>query len=75
MRSDDQGEVDPRGLQEEQPSRTARALDVRVSPKRAVSVYGLGRFPVTLYKAQWQKLLADAERLQLFIVEHSDELL
>lgn len=43
------------------------ALSFRVSQKGAVSVYGLGRFPVTLYQEQWEKLLAAAEELQAFI--------
>jgi len=42
-------------------------LSIRVSEKGAVSVYGLGRFPVTLYKEQWGKLLAAAEQIQAFI--------
>ena len=39
----------------------------RVSEKGAVSVYGLGRFPVTLYQEQWDKLLARADELREFI--------
>ena len=49
-------------------------LFMRVSEKGAVSVYGLGRFPVTLYKEQWQKLLASAEQLKSFI-QDNDHLL
>jgi hypothetical protein len=49
-------------------------LFMRVSEKGAVSVYGLGRFPVTLYKEQWQKLLASAEHIKSFI-EENDHLL
>ena len=43
------------------------ALNFRVSEKGAVSVYGLGRFPVTLYQEQWDKLLAEADQLRAFI--------
>ena len=43
------------------------AISIRVSEKGGVSVYGLGRFPVTLYKEQWEKLLAAAEQIQAFI--------
>lgn len=50
-------------------------LKLRVSPKGALSVYGLWKFPVTLYKGQWQRLLADAERLLMFIADHNEELL
>ena len=42
-------------------------ISVKVSEKGAVSVYGLGRFPVTLYKEQWEKLLSAAEQIKAFI--------
>jgi len=42
-------------------------ISFKVSTKGAVSVYGLGRFPVTLYKGQWEALLNNAESLELFI--------
>jgi hypothetical protein len=42
-------------------------LSFRVSEKGAVSVYGLGRFPVTLYQEQWDKLLAQIDELRGFI--------
>jgi hypothetical protein len=45
-------------------------LSIRVSEKGGVSVYGLGRFPVTLYKEQWAKLLASAEQIATFIKEN-----
>jgi len=45
-------------------------LSVRVSEKGAVSVYGLGRFPVTLYKEQWEKLLAAADQIKTFVKEN-----
>ena len=44
-------------------------ISVRVSEKGGVSVYGLGRFPVTLYKEQWEKLLAATEQIKIFIQE------
>jgi hypothetical protein len=44
-----------------------KALKFKVSPKGAVSAYGLQRFPVTLYKGQWEQLLAQAEALKSFI--------
>ncbi len=40
---------------------------MKVSEKGALSVYGLGRFPVTLYKEQWVKLLAMAEEIKVFL--------
>ena len=42
-------------------------LSLKVSEKGAVSLYGLGRFPVTLYASQWERLLATAPQLQEFI--------
>jgi hypothetical protein len=45
----------------------AGALSFRVSEKGAVSVYGLGRFPVTLYQEQWDKLLGHVDELRRFI--------
>ncbi len=45
----------------------ARGLSLKVSEKGAVSVYGLGRFPVTLYKEQWHKLLEMANEIKSFI--------
>ena len=51
-----------------------RSASLKVSEKGGVSVYGLGRFPVTLYKEQWAKLLAMADEIQAFIKEHEDEL-
>ena len=46
---------------------TSGALAFRVSEKGAVSVYGLGRFPVTLYQEQWDKLIAHVTDLKRFI--------
>ena len=42
-------------------------LAMKVSEKGALSVYGMGRFPVTLYKEQWLKLLALSEEIKAFI--------
>ncbi len=44
-----------------------RGTSIRVSEKGGVSVYGLGRFPVTLYKEQWLKLLDMADDIRTFI--------
>jgi hypothetical protein len=43
---------------------------LKVSEKGGVSVYGLGRFPVTLYKEQWSKLLDMAEEIRQFIKDN-----
>jgi hypothetical protein len=50
------------------------AVSMKVSEKGAVSVYGLGRFPVTLYQEQWQKLLALADDIKTFIEENRSKL-
>ena len=55
-------------------SRGAKGVSLKVSEKGGVSVYGLGRFPVTLYKEQWAKLLDMAEDIRTFIHEHDAEL-
>ena len=48
-------------------SQRGRSVSLKVSEKGGVSVYGLGRFPVTLYKEQWSKLLAMADEIRTFI--------
>lgn len=55
-------------------SRSSAPPTLRVSAKGAVSLYGLGRFPVTLYKEQWLKLLDQADDIRKFIDAHSAEL-
>lgn len=47
--------------------KVAKALSFKVSEKGAVSVYGMGRFPVTLYGEQWERLFAHGNELQAFI--------
>jgi hypothetical protein len=54
--------------------RTTRGVSLKVSEKGGVSVYGLGRFPITLYKEQWTKLLEMADQIRDFITEHNSEL-
>jgi hypothetical protein len=49
-------------------------LAMKVSEKGALSVYGMGRFPVTLYKEQWLRLLAAAEDIKAFIEANQDNL-
>ena len=55
-------------------ARTTRGVSMKVSEKGGVSVYGLGRFPVTLYKEQWAKLLDLADDIRAFLKEHDAEL-
>ena len=55
-------------------ARSRRGVTLKVSEKGGVSVYGLGRFPVTLYKEQWTKLLDLAEDIRSFIRENDAQL-
>jgi hypothetical protein len=49
-------------------------ISMKVSEKGGLSVYGLGRFPVTLYREQWDKLLGVADQIRGFIQAHDSEL-
>ena len=55
-------------------SQRGRSVGLKVSEKGGVSVYGLGRFPVTLYKEQWLKLLGMADEIKAFIQENESRL-
>ena len=55
-------------------ARTSKGISLKVSEKGAVSVYGMGRFPVTLYKEQWIKLLDMSDDLRRFIAENDSKL-
>jgi hypothetical protein len=55
-------------------AQAARGVSIKVSEKGGVSVYGLGRFPVTLYKEQWIKLLDMADQIRAFLAAHDAEL-
>jgi hypothetical protein len=54
--------------------RQSRAVSLKVSEKGGLSVYGLGRFPVTLYKEQWTKLLDMADDIRAFLKENDARL-
>jgi len=54
--------------------RGSRGVSMKVSEKGGVSIYGLGRFPVTLYKEQWEKLLDMADDIRAFIRENEGKL-
>ncbi len=53
---------------------SSRGLSLKVSEKGALSVYGMGRFPVTLYKEQWLKLLEISEDILAFIKANESKL-
>ncbi len=60
-------EAENRALREQIEQRKTGQLRLKVSEKGALSVYGLGRFPVTLYKEQWSRLLDYADEIRSFI--------
>ncbi len=75
--SDDNVQAELERLREENArltGRPARGLTLKVSEKGALSVYGLGRFPVTLYKEQWQKLLEVADEIRAFLRDNDAQL-
>jgi hypothetical protein len=53
---------------------SAPSVRMKVSEKGALSVYGMGRFPVTLYKEQWLKLLDMADDIRAFIAANETQL-
>lgn len=61
-------------LEKQGGSRQKGTLEFRVGEKGGVSVYGLGRFPVTLYYEQWIRLLDSAEGLREFLEENKSRL-
>ncbi len=66
-----QAEIERLRAENERIKRAAsRGISLKVSEKGGVSVYGLGRFPVTLYKEQWQKLLDMTDDIRAFIREN-----
>jgi hypothetical protein len=75
MSDDQQAEIERLRAENERLKRTRNAkLAMKVSEKGALSVYGMGRFPVTLYKEQWLRLLAMAEEIKAFIEANNDNL-
>ena len=53
---------------------SSKGLTMRVSAKGALSIYGLGRFPVTLYKEQWNRLIDMSDEIRAFIKANDTEL-
>ena len=51
-----------------------KGISFKVSEKGGVSVYGLGRFPVTLYQEQWLRLFTEVDNLKTFIEENKSKL-
>ena len=67
-------EAENKVLREQVEQRRPGQLRLKVSEKGGVSVYGLGRFPVTLYKEQWIRLLEHTDEIKSFLKEN-DQLL
>jgi ABC-type Fe3+-hydroxamate transport system substrate-binding protein len=67
-------EAENKALREQVEQRRPGQLRLKVSEKGGVSVYGLGRFPVTLYKEQWIRLLEHMDEIKSFLKDN-DQLL
>jgi hypothetical protein len=67
-------EAENRALREQVEERKPGQLRLKVSEKGGLSVYGLGRFPVTLYKEQWVRLLDHTDEIKSFLKDN-DQLL
>ena len=61
-------------LEKQQGQRRTGSLEFRFGEKGGVSVYGLGRFPVTLYYEQWIRLLDTGDKLREFLEENKSKL-
>lgn len=67
-------EAENRALREQAEDRKPGQLRLKVSEKGGLSVYGLGRFPVTLYKEQWTRLLDNVDEIKKFLQENDHQL-
>ncbi|MGE5220152.1 MAG: hypothetical protein ACM3SP_24385 [Chloroflexota bacterium] len=67
-------EAENRALREQVAQRKPGELRLKISEKGGLSVYGLGRFPVTLYKEQWKRLLDRADEIKKFLEENDHNL-
>ena len=69
-----QAELERLRAENESLKRPRGQMAMKVSEKGALSVYGLGRFPVTLYREQWEKLLGMSDEIRRFIQENDQQL-
>ena len=69
-----QAELERLRAENEKLKRPRGQMSLKVSEKGALSVYGLGRFPVTLYREQWEKLLGMADEIREFIRDNDSAL-
>jgi hypothetical protein len=75
MQEDLQAEIERlRAENESLKAKTRRGTYLKVSEKGGVSLYGLGRFPITLYVEQWEKILDMAPEIRQFMQENKGQL-
>jgi len=75
MSADLQAELDRLRAENESLKKAgSRGISLKVSQKGAVSLYGMGRFPVTLYKEQWLKILEMSDVIKSFIADNDSAL-
>jgi hypothetical protein len=67
-------EAENRALREQVEQRKPGQLRLKVSEKGGLSIYGLGRFPVTLYKEQWLRLLDHVDEIKKFLQDNDQQL-
>ena len=67
-------EAENKALKDQIEQRKPGQLRLKISEKGGLSVYGLGRFPVTLYKEQWKRLLEHAEEIKTFLDQNEQQL-
>jgi hypothetical protein len=67
-------EAENKALKDQIEQRKPGQLRLKISEKGGLSVYGLGRFPVTLYKEQWKRLLEHAEEIKMFLEQNEKQL-
>jgi len=67
-------EAENKSLKDQIEQRKPGQLRLKISEKGGLSVYGLGRFPVTLYKEQWKRLLEHVEEIKSFLEQHEQQL-
>jgi hypothetical protein len=67
-------EAENQALREQVEQRKTGQLRLKVSEKGGLSLYGLGRFPVTLYKEQWGRLLDYADEIRKFLKANDQQL-
>ena len=67
-------EAENQALREQVEQRKTGQLRLKVGEKGGLSLYGLGRFPVTLYKEQWVRLLDFADEIRSFLKANDQQL-